>query len=218
MQAIYDLVGNKIQKIFDAQSVLIATFDHVNELTSIPYNFEKGQRYYSEPYPFTGLHRHLIRTGKTVLINEDAEKRQIELGMIVLPGTKPSKSMIFVPLNSSSGVNGAISLQNIEREHAFTESDVRLLETLASSMSVALENAHLLDETQRLLKETEERNAELAVINSVQQGLASKLEFQSIIDLIGNKVTEIFNAQATLISLYNPSANEIDHRYLIERG
>ena len=44
-------------------------------------------------------------------------------------------------------------------------SDVRLLETLAASMSVALENARLFDETQRLLKETERRNAELAVIN-----------------------------------------------------
>ena len=48
--------------------------------------------------------------------------------------------------------------------------DVRLLQTLASSMSVALENARLFDETQRLLKETEQRAAELAIINSVQQG------------------------------------------------
>jgi GAF domain-containing protein len=47
---------------------------------------------------------------------------------------------------------------------------VRLLETLANSMSVALENARLFDETQRLLKETEQRAAELAIINSVQEG------------------------------------------------
>ena len=41
----------------------------------------------------------------------------------------------------------------------FNESDVRLLATLANSMSVALENARLFDETQRLLKETEQRAA-----------------------------------------------------------
>jgi hypothetical protein len=35
-------------------------------------------------------------------------------------------------------------------------------------MSVALENARLFDETQRLLAETEQRNNELAIINSVQ--------------------------------------------------
>ena len=49
-------------------------------------------------------------------------------------------------------------------------------------MSVALENARLFDETQRLLKDTDERAAELAIINSVQEGLASKLEMQAIYD------------------------------------
>ena len=60
----------------------------------------------------------------------------------------------------------------MDEENAFSESDVRLLETLSNSMSVALENARLFDETSRLLKETEQRTAELAVINSVQEGLA----------------------------------------------
>ena len=66
-------------------------------------------------------------------------------------------------------------------------------------MSVALENARLFDETQRLLKETEQRTAELAIINSVQQGLASKLDMQAIYDLVGDKIREIFDAQAVLI-------------------
>ena len=45
-------------------------------------------------------------------------------------------------------------------------------------MGVALENARLFDETQRLLKETEQRAAELAIINSVQQALAAELDMQ----------------------------------------
>ena len=65
-----------------------------------------------------------------------------------------------------------ISLQNLDKENAFSDSDVTFLKPLANSMSVALENATLFDETNRLLKETEQRNAELAVINSVQEGLA----------------------------------------------
>ena len=39
---------------------------------------------------------------------------------------------------------------------------MRLLQTVAASMGVALENARLFDETQRLFKETEQRAAELA--------------------------------------------------------
>ncbi|HSL45431.1 MAG TPA: GAF domain-containing protein [Anaerolineales bacterium] len=217
IQAIYDLVGDKIQKIFDSQSVLIVTFDHAAELTHIVYNLEKGQRYYSAPYPFTGLHRELIRSGKTVLVNEEAETFQKQRGMRLLPGTEPSKSMLFVPLNSGREVSGAISLQNVEREHAFTEADARLLETLANSMSIALENARLFDETQRLLKETEQRAAELAIINSVQQGLASKLDYQGIIELVGDKIREIFDTQAIDIAKYDASQDLFSPLYAVER-
>jgi uncharacterized protein YigA (DUF484 family) len=79
--------------------------------------------------------------------------------------------------------------------------DVRLLETLANSMSVALENARLFDETTRLLKETEQRTAELAVINSVQEGLARELDMQVLFTtLVGEQnVQKLFNAQGVII-------------------
>ena len=44
-------------------------------------------------------------------------------------------------------------------------------------------------------QDTEERAAELAIINSVQEGLASKLDMQAIYDLVGDKIREIFDAQ-----------------------
>ena len=84
-------------------------------------------------------------------------------------------------------------MENYERENAFGESEVRLLTTVAASMGVALENARLFDETQRLLKETEQRDAELAVINSIQQGIAAELDFQAIVDLVGDKLREVFD-------------------------
>ena len=43
-----------------------------------------------------------------------------------------------MPLVTSGRAKGVISLQNVDREHAFGESDQQLLETLASSLSVAL--------------------------------------------------------------------------------
>ncbi|HVF24771.1 MAG TPA: GAF domain-containing protein [Anaerolineales bacterium] len=218
MQAIYELVGDKIQEIFNAQSVLIVTFDHASELTYVPYNFDMGQRYNTDPYPFTGLHKELIQSGTTVLINENAEQKIKEMGMVQLSGTEVSKSLLFVPLNSGSGVNGAISLQNIEQEHAFSEADVRLLETLASSMSVALENARLFDETQRLLKITEERNAELAIINSVQAALAAELNIQGIYEAVGDKIREIFNQGDVGIRIYDPQTNLMHYPYQYENG
>ncbi|MDP1159716.1 GAF domain-containing protein, partial [Klebsiella variicola] len=81
------------------------------------------------------------------------------------------KSNLFVPLLANDQAFGYVSLQNIDRFDAFTEADVRLLETIAGSLSSALENVRLVDKTQSLLRETEQRNAELAVINAVQTAL-----------------------------------------------
>src|SRR5207342_526223 len=100
-------------------------------------------------------------------------------------------------------ITSYVSLQNVDKENAFSESDIRLLETLANSMSVALENARLFDETNRLLKETEQRTAELALINSVQEGLATELDIQGIYELVGDRIRGIFNAQVIDIVTYD---------------
>src|ERR1700729_74496 len=73
------------------------------------------------------------------------------------PRGEPVKSALFVPVVVSGRATGVISLQNVDRTHAFGEDDLRLLTTLAGSLSVALDNA-------RLLHETRQRVAELATV------------------------------------------------------
>ena len=68
--------------------------------------------------------------------------------------------------------------------------------TLAGSLSVALDNAQLVHETRQ-------RNAELALINSVQSAIAGELDPQAIYDLVGDKLQEVFDAQVVSISVYD---------------
>src|SRR5687768_18393479 len=116
------------------------------------------------------------------------------------------KSVLYVPLIVGNKVTSYVSLQNVDKENAFSESDVRLLETLANSMSVALENARLFDETTRLLKETEQRKAELAVINNVQEGLVKESKSKAIYELVGEKLCELFDTQTVLIRTFDHEA------------
>jgi signal transduction histidine kinase/CheY-like chemotaxis protein len=155
-----------------------------------------------------------------LLINNNFEQRMNELGLNItpLPDATNPKSVIYVPMTSGGRISGAIGLKNVDQENAFSDSDVRLLKTLANSMSVALENARLFDETQRLLKETEQRAAELQIINSVQQGLSSKLELQSIYDLVGERIRDVFDAQAVLIARYDLDTETIHFNHIYENG
>src|SRR5438477_6463708 len=123
------------------------------------------------------------------------------------------KSFVMVPLIAGEQVRGMINLINMEREHAFSDSDVRLVQTLANSMSVALENARLFDETQRLFKESEQRAEELAIINSVQQALAGELSLQGVYDAVGDKIREVFHDAFVGIRIYDAKTDVVEYPY-----
>src|SRR4029077_14955818 len=100
----------------------------------------------------------------------------------------------------------------------FGESDVRLLQTLANAMSVALENARLFDETQRLFKAEQQRAAELAIINSIQQGLLAQLDLMAIIDLVGDKLREVFDTGNVTIAWFDERTYAVTPIYTYEHG
>src|SRR4029077_8466296 len=117
--------------------------------------------------------------------------------------TKEDKSAIYVPLVLGDQARGLISLGDLDREHTYSGTDVRLRQTLANAMSVALENARLFDETQRLFKESEQRAADLAIINSVQQSLAGELSMQGVYDAVGDKIRGVFRDAYVGIRIYD---------------
>jgi K+-sensing histidine kinase KdpD len=219
IQAVYDLVGNEIVKIFNAQVVMISTYNPETESIEHRYAIERGERIYAPgPHPLRGFRKQIIETRQPVLINTHVAEQAARLGQFTLPGTITPKSWLGVPMLVGDRVTGVLSLQNVDEENAFSSADVSLLETLANSLSVALENARLFAETQRLLKETEQRNTELAIINRVQAGLASKLDLQAIYDLIGEKVREVFSVQVVDIVTYDPATKQIAMPYSYEKG
>ncbi|HMX76108.1 MAG TPA: GAF domain-containing protein [Anaerolineales bacterium] len=214
MQSIFDLVGDKIRDMFSSQTMVIGAFDHEKQTSTVPYVFDEGQRVVDDEHiPFSQLVKHLITTREPVVINENAIEESKHYGLTIIEGTQTPKSLIFVPYGTGSQVNGYFSLQNLERENTFTESDVRLLQTLASSMGIALENARLFDETQRLLKVTEDRAAELAIINSIGKALGQTLDITALTYTVGEKIRSIFNGDVVDVLLFNSDTRMITLAY-----
>ncbi len=210
-RAIYEVVGGKIEEVYDAQAVSISTFDEATGLLEFPYLVERGERFTIDPMPVLGFRKHVLDTGEPLLVNEDVAAAAERYGNPTAIAGEAPKSVLFVPLFTAGRPSGVISLQNVDREGAFSESDQRLLVTLAGSVSAALENA-------RLLQETRQRNAELALINSVQAAIAGELDPQAIYDLVGDRLLEVFDAQVVSISVYDEASELLTFPYVIERG
>ncbi len=219
-QAIVDMVGDKLREVFDTGDASILWWDEATNLVQGLYSYEHGVALKRRPpWPLEPGHPSwwILRERRVALANTRAD--QIAGGIKgPAPGTDWALSMVGVPIIGSDRALGIIALQNHEREYAFGESEVRLLQTVAASMGVALESARLFDETQRLLKETEQRNAELAVINSIQQGMAGSLDFQAIIDLVGDKLREVLHTETIGIRWLDYQQHAIHYLYEFERG
>ncbi len=219
IQAIYELVGEKIRDIFNANTVQLVTFDLEKNLIYRRYTIERGERLYVDPAPISKVWAYFIHDGQPLLINQNVHEALLRIDPeYKVPAGEEPKSQAVVPIKIHARISGAISLYNVVSENAFSESDLHLLETLANSLSVALENARLFDETQRLLKEADQRANELAIINSVQQGLASKLDMQAIYDLVGEKIREIFDANVLILATFDLEKNLMYRHYVYEQG
>ena len=62
----YDLVGDKIQAIFDAQVVDIGMFDREAGLVRFPYIIERGVRFDDLPVPIGPTQEEFIRNRTTL--------------------------------------------------------------------------------------------------------------------------------------------------------
>ena len=142
----FELVGDRLREIFDAQVLDIGILDRDDGLLHFPYTIERGVRFPDEPIKLVGISKHVIETREPLLVNEDAMGVAAAYGQPGVLQGEPPKSTLWAPLIVGGDATGVVSLQNLDREFAFSESDVRLLTTLATSLSVALENVRLVEE------------------------------------------------------------------------
>jgi signal transduction histidine kinase/DNA-binding response OmpR family regulator len=212
--AITELVGERLHAIFLDRDLYVALYDPAAQVITFPYEIAGGERYHSDPIPFgDGLTATVIRTRQPLLLRTYEEEQAV--GVVDLGPV--SQSWLGVPILAGVAVIGVIAIESMEA-YAFDADDERLLMTLAASTSVALENARLFDETKRLLTESKERAAELAIISSVQQGLAERLDRQAMYDLVGEKIAQIFDVHGVDIERYDRDSGLIHYEYTVERG
>lgn len=161
VQSIFNLVGDKIRDIFQAQVVMISMYDKQTETIEHRYAFEHGEIIHAPGhFPIRGFRIWVVETRQPVLISENVAELAAQLGQPTLPGTITPKTWLGVPMIVNEQVTGILSLQDIDKEHAFDEPVVRLLQTLAASMSVALENARLWEQ-ENLYRKSLEREFEI---------------------------------------------------------
>ena len=170
MQGIYNMVGDKLRDTFNAQVVMISQYDPETRRVFHHYAIERGQHLQIPGWhPVDTSRAEVVRTCKPFLISGDEILRVLNIGaMHLVPGTELPKTWLGVPIVVDNVARGIVSLQNLDKENAFSQTDIDLLMTLANSMSLSLENARLFNETENLLRLLE---GEMELARRTQQSI-----------------------------------------------
>jgi signal transduction histidine kinase/CheY-like chemotaxis protein len=208
-QAIVDLVGDKLREVFEAPIVGIGWLGEGGFLKTL-YAY-MGERLNLPPRQLTGIQKQVLESRKPASWKNRAEAEA--LGLKPLPGKAYSMSGVMLPIISGDRVIGGLQLEDDKKENVYGESELRLLTTITASLGTALENARLYNETQRLLEETTQNAAELALINQISQAVTSELELDILIQLVGEQVRQAFKADIAYVALMNQDRKMIDFPY-----
>lgn len=175
------LVGDQLRDLFHASIAYVALLDKQTMTLSFPYTYGES----AEPRPFgSGLTSQVIRTGQPLLINEKMDEQRARMGVEQIG--RRSASYLGVPIPSGGEVVGVISVQSTDQEGRFTESDQRLLSTIATAVGIALHNARLFEEARLARMAAEEADAAKSsflstVSHELRTPLTSVLGFAKII-------------------------------------
>jgi PAS domain S-box-containing protein len=215
-EAIVTLVGERLHDVFPGQMCSIALYDRDTNTIHWPYFAGlDGKLILQESAPLgSGLTSHIIRSRQPLVLGTLEEAKPYGAVWVYDDLEREPKSWIGVPILVSDEAMGVLAVQDLP-EHRYTESDVRLLATLAASMGVALENARLFAETTRLLDETRQRAAELATVNRISQALASQLDLAALIHLVGEQVRDAFQADIAYVALLDRQSGLIRFPYQV---
>lgn len=115
-------------------------------------------------------------------------------------------SLLCVPMFYQDTLRGVIAVVN-KRQGRFTPDDARLLEEIAASAAVAIENA-------RLFTNTRLHAHELEVLNKVSQSLSVPLNSEVIIDAGLACLADLFEAHSVLYVEMDSAGQQLTCRYI----
>jgi two-component system sensor histidine kinase DevS len=125
-------------------------------------------------------------------------------------------SFLGVPIMLGDKLLGQIYLTNKETHPEFTDSDERVIETLAAYAAVAIHNARLYEGMLDRDGALRQRNDDLALLNNAAEALASTLDVDTILDVTLSRVMAHLEMEAGEIFLLEESEKEL--RLVMHRG
>ena len=194
-------VHKELGQIFDTSDFYIA-FQEGDEIR-FEFEMEKGEMLPKRSRRLdNGLTEYILRTGQPLLIRADLDKARERLGATFVP-PNPAKCFCAAPILLGGRPAGVMAARNTDQEYVFEERDLEVMQTAASQVSVAVENARLFAEEQR-------RSHQLAFLNSISKTAISSQDAEQMMLEIVAQIQKNFRFDHIGIGIFDYAQKDIE--------
>lgn len=224
-QTIYRAIYRQIaQPVMGVPHLVISLFDARAQTIYCDFAIMDGVETNNADFPVMplgkGVVSETIRTRQPRIV--DLDNMGDGLYMEIGEGPRP-RSALYVPLISGENVLGVMFMQHYAAG-AFSHSDLTLLSTLASQVSVALEKVRLLEETQLRTTKLEALSAlssELRLAPTIEAMLSTIL--QRAMSVVGGSLGSLYLNEAetgdmVARAVYPPLPNLLGRHFQVGEG
>jgi diguanylate cyclase (GGDEF)-like protein len=150
LNAAVETVRTELSKAMTVDAFFVATYDEAVSEVTIIHLWDDGQLYPPSTFPLEeGITGKAITTKKSVRINIYRDEDDPPGTVWVGNDDRKTQSIIVVPMLREDRVVGALSAQSY-RPDAYDAEHEQLVQTVANSVAVALENQRLYEQLRRL--------------------------------------------------------------------
>lgn len=182
LEDLLDFISAEVKRLLNAQGALVILLDEekrelfflgVAHEDSLTEKRAKKIRYPADK----GVSGHVIKTGDPVIV-PDTSKDSHFYSVVDEQMGYPTRNMLDVPLRSGDRIIGVLSA--INKEENFDQTDVELLNMIASTVALSIENAQFSEEIKKAYREVIGLNrAKDRVINHLSHELKTPISVLS---------------------------------------
>ncbi|MDD2921190.1 MAG: GAF domain-containing protein, partial [Anaerolineales bacterium] len=164
-----------------------------------------GATYFLNDYPAT---RRVLETREPLSLSRGDPK--IDPAELALMNQQEKDAVLLLPLVARNQVVGLMEIYGLEnKERVFTNSEVRLAQSLSVQTAIFIDNARLFEHAERRLRRTQ-------ALRKIDQAIAGSIDMQMVLKIVLEQVIAELEVDAAVILLYNP--HELSLKFKLGSG
>ena len=184
----------QVATLLEVQMFTLALYDQSRNLLVFPLSTRRWQRISAPPRDLgMDIIDHVIANKAPLLLAQNPAPRARGMGLV--PPDPSLTSWLGVPLLAPDRALGCIAVGLDDPYRQFTERDQRLLVSIATQSSIAIENA-------QLYRQVQERARQLTQLNNLSAQLSGTLDPNQVLDVVVEATLTVAEAACVAVFLW----------------